>query len=42
MGSEIRYAERMSASDALMWNNERDPMLRSTILSVMLLDRPAR
>jgi hypothetical protein len=30
----------MSPSDALMWNIERDPMLRSTILSVMILDRP--
>ncbi len=38
MGSELHYDERMSASDALMWNMERDPMLRSTILSVIVLD----
>ena len=40
MSREIHYSERMGATDALMWNNERDPMLRSTILSVMLLDGP--
>jgi len=34
----VRYEDRMSDSDALMWNIERDPMLRSTILSVMVLD----
>lgn len=35
----LRFEDHMSDADALMWNNERDPMLRSTILSVMLLDR---
>jgi WS/DGAT/MGAT family acyltransferase len=40
MGSGVEYRERMSDSDALLWNNERDPMLRSTIVSVLLLDRP--
>jgi diacylglycerol O-acyltransferase len=35
----VRYQERMGETDALMWNIERDPMLRSTILSVMILDR---
>ncbi len=35
----VRYEDRMSDSDALLWNNERDPMLRSTIVSVMILDR---
>ena len=34
----VRYEDRMSDSDGLMWNIERDPMLRSTILSVMILD----
>lgn len=34
------YTDRMNASDALLWRNERDPMLRSTILSVLVLDRP--
>ena len=38
MGAELHYDERMSASDALMWNIERDPMLRSTILSAIVLD----
>lgn len=37
---EARYADRMSASDALLWINERDPMLRSTITSLLLLDGP--
>jgi len=27
----IRFEHRMSDSDALMWNIERDPVLRSTI-----------
>lgn len=36
----MHYDEHMSANDAILWNNERDPMLRSTILSVMILDRP--
>jgi len=32
------YEDRMSDSDALMWAIEKDPMLRSTITTVMLLD----
>jgi WS/DGAT/MGAT family acyltransferase len=36
----VRYEDRMGESDALLWNIERDPMLRSTITSVMLLERP--
>jgi len=39
MSERLRYDERMSESDALLWNNERDPMLRSTIASVMLLEQ---
>jgi WS/DGAT/MGAT family acyltransferase len=35
---EIRFESRMSDSDALMWNIEKDPLLRSTILVVWLLD----
>lgn len=35
----IRYDDHMSDADAIMWNNERDPMLRSTIVSLMVLDR---
>lgn len=34
------YADRMSDADALMWTIERDPILRSTILSAWVLDRP--
>jgi WS/DGAT/MGAT family acyltransferase len=30
----------MSAADSLMWQIERDPLLRSTITAVSLLDRP--
>jgi hypothetical protein len=40
MSERVRYEERMSESDALLWNNERDPMLRSTITSVMILEGP--
>ena len=36
--SEILYDEWMSESDAVIWHMERDPMLRSTITSVWLLD----
>lgn len=32
------YEDRMSDGDALMWNIERDPVLRSTITGVWLLD----
>ena len=39
MSDALRYEDRMSDSDALLWNNERDPMLRSTITSLMVLDR---
>ena len=31
MAREIHFADRMSAADALMWNIESDPHLRSTI-----------
>lgn len=36
---EIEYDDWMSESDALMWHMERDPVLRSTITSVWVLDR---
>jgi len=36
----MAYEDRMSASDALMWTIERDPLLRSTIVSVWILDGP--
>jgi WS/DGAT/MGAT family acyltransferase len=35
----VHYDEWMSPADALLWNNERDPMLRSTILSVIVLEK---
>jgi WS/DGAT/MGAT family acyltransferase len=35
----IVYQDWMNDSDALMWHIERDPLLRSTVLSVWLLDR---
>jgi WS/DGAT/MGAT family acyltransferase len=35
----VRFEDRMSDGDALMWNIERDPLLRSTICVVWLLDR---
>jgi diacylglycerol O-acyltransferase len=39
MADPMVFDSRMGASDAIMWNIERDPMLRSTITSVLLLDR---
>jgi WS/DGAT/MGAT family acyltransferase len=35
----LTFEEWMSDSDAVMWHIERDPVLRSTITSVWLLDR---
>jgi diacylglycerol O-acyltransferase len=37
--AELRFESRMSDSDALMWHIEKDPLLRSTITVVTLLDR---
>jgi len=39
MAEPIRFEDRMSDSDALMWNIEKDPLLRSTTAVVWLLDR---
>jgi len=39
MSDDVVYEDRMSDSDALMWNIERDPILRSTIVGVWLLDQ---
>lgn len=36
---DLEYESRMSASDALMWCIEKDPLLRSTITSIMVLDQ---
>lgn len=35
----MRFEDRMSDTDALMWNIEKDPALRSTITSVFIFDR---
>jgi diacylglycerol O-acyltransferase / wax synthase len=35
----LHFERRMSDQDALMWNIEMDPLLRSTITSVAILDR---
>ncbi len=40
MAEALRFEERMSDADALMWTIEKDPLLRSTITAVVLLDRP--
>ena len=37
---EMDFEPRMSDADALMWNIEKDPLLRSTIVTVMVFDRP--
>ena len=37
--AEGQFDDWMSESDALMWHMERDPLLRSTITSVWVLDR---
>ena len=37
--TESRFEHRMSDSDALMWTIEKDPLLRSTIMAVALLDQ---
>ncbi|MFT4571189.1 MAG: hypothetical protein ACI8TX_001882 [Hyphomicrobiaceae bacterium] len=34
----VQYDDHMSVNDALMWHIERDPILRSTVLSVWILD----
>src|SRR5450432_4316404 len=39
MAESDRFAQHMSDADALMWNIEKDPILRSTIVAVGILDR---
>ncbi len=39
MSDEMRFEDRMSDMDALTWNIEKDPVLRSTITAVAILDR---
>lgn len=38
--SAVHYRSMMSSSDAIIWNIERDPHLRSTVMGVWLLDAP--
>ncbi len=38
MAQAERFAHHMSDEDALMWNIEKDPILRSTILAVAIFD----
>jgi WS/DGAT/MGAT family acyltransferase len=35
---ELRFTDRMTDSDSLMWTIEKDPLLRSTITAVLFLD----
>jgi len=37
--NDVEYDEWMSESDAVLWHIERDPLLRSTIIGVWILDR---
>jgi len=39
MGDDTEFQDRMSDADALMWNIEKDPALRSTITTVFLFDK---
>lgn len=39
MTERVQFEERMSEADALIWSVEADPTLRSTILSVWILDQ---
>jgi WS/DGAT/MGAT family acyltransferase len=36
---DVEFEPRMSDADALMWSIEKDPLLRSTITTIFLLDR---
>jgi WS/DGAT/MGAT family acyltransferase len=38
MATAERFAQHMSDEDALMWNIEKDPVLRSTIVAVAVFD----
>ncbi len=40
IGPERQFDLHMSDSDALMWNIEKDPVLRSTIVAVGILAGP--
>ena len=38
--SDMRFERRMSDMDALMWGIEKDPLLRSTITAIAVIDQP--
>lgn len=38
-GAEVTFEHRLGASDSVLWDIEKDPILRSTITAVALLDR---
>ena len=38
--ADVKYRSMMSSSDAIIWNIEQDPQLRSTVMSVWILDAP--
>src|SRR5262245_35102747 len=40
MSETTGFEHRMSDADALMWHIQQDPILRSTITVVWMLDRP--
>jgi diacylglycerol O-acyltransferase / wax synthase len=40
MADEPSSEQRMGDADALMWSIEKDPMLRSTITTILVFDRP--
>ncbi|KAA0232684.1 MAG: putative diacylglycerol O-acyltransferase [Acidimicrobiales bacterium] len=39
-GDTVEFPPRMSDADSVMWSIEKDPMLRSTILTLAVFDRP--
>src|SRR5207237_9479569 len=39
VADEMIFERRMSDADALMWGVEKDPLLRSTIIAIAVLDR---
>ena len=41
-GPLVTFEDRMSDQDALMWSIEKDPMLRSTVTTLMVLDGELR
>jgi diacylglycerol O-acyltransferase len=38
--TDVRFEDRMSDADALMWSIEKDPLLRSTVIGVSVFDAP--